>query len=622
MAQIAEAATNTSPVSSWVRQYPPLALLVVAILIAVLVLPSALNLPQANPSTVLEYAPVPPDDDTPPPNDGSISALGLGSSSGLTTGAPPTEKPKIDPKKDGGKGKKAVTKRCVGKPLRQTEDPNSPPCVPFFEGDNGGATWQGVTEDEITVLVYSSAYTTIPDNRERRNESTPAAGSYCDVDGTPNTDRNCLEDNASIEDHAVVRVTRAFSRYFNDRFQTYGRKVHFWVYFSGADTPAERKADASGNYDRLKPFAVLDNAFFGGHNDAYADAVTRRRVSLYGSFASFANSFYRDSAPYIWSFWPDVEHGSDLFVSYICSKVAPYPVAHSGNPEDQGKPRKIAFLYTKDDDFKGLQYFAEFSKLRLEQCPNGAKLDVVVEATYSRNQYQIDSHPDAVTEARDNIAKMEGAGATTIIWLGGYETQHSAAARKANWFPEWIVSGDLLNDTIDNGRAQDQDVWKHAWVVTNLIREDRTADSPARQAYREAEPSGNSNDEEDALNLYRTFFTLFKAIQVAGPELTPQSVDQGQHAIPRQASYDPRVAACFYDPADFTCVKDAMETWWDPEAPDPEGRANAVGCYRMVRNGKRYLAGTWEGTDQDVFADRSNLCNTSFAPAFLGTPAD
>src|SRR2546425_10544894 len=71
----------------WTRGYPPLLLLAVAILVVVLVLPSSLNLPQSNPSTVLEYAPVPPQDKNPPPFKGNLSSLGLGSSRTLAQGA-------------------------------------------------------------------------------------------------------------------------------------------------------------------------------------------------------------------------------------------------------------------------------------------------------------------------------------------------------------------------------------------------------------------------------------------------------------------------------------------------------------------------------------------------------
>src|SRR5438045_240883 len=105
-----------------VRKGAPLLLLIGALLIALIVLPSALNLPQTNPSTTLEYAPVPPQDDTVPPPVGNFDQFGLGQSSSIDTGGA-----------EGGdqgtqqadKGKNTSTKRCVQTPKgpKQTEDP-------------------------------------------------------------------------------------------------------------------------------------------------------------------------------------------------------------------------------------------------------------------------------------------------------------------------------------------------------------------------------------------------------------------------------------------------------------------------------------------------------------------
>src|SRR5688500_1174590 len=112
------------------------------------VLPSALNIPQSNPAETLEYAPVPPEDQNqPPPAAGNFSSLGLGSSSGIAAGASPDAELPGGGEVGGRAVKTAGTKRCVGSPPRQTEDPLSPPCVAHFEGDNGGATYQGVTRD-------------------------------------------------------------------------------------------------------------------------------------------------------------------------------------------------------------------------------------------------------------------------------------------------------------------------------------------------------------------------------------------------------------------------------------------------------------------------------------------
>src|SRR5688572_17011505 len=49
------------------RNLPPLLVTAFAMLALLAVLPSALNIPQSNPGETLEYAPVPPEDDQPPP---------------------------------------------------------------------------------------------------------------------------------------------------------------------------------------------------------------------------------------------------------------------------------------------------------------------------------------------------------------------------------------------------------------------------------------------------------------------------------------------------------------------------------------------------------------------------
>ena len=603
----------------WIRKYPPLAALVVALVITVMVLPNALNLPQSNPSTVLEYAPVPPEDDDNPPQVGSMSSLGLGTSTGLKDGSNNTNTPKPNAPRDSG-GETPVTKRCVGKPLRQTEDPNSPPCVPFFEGDNGGATWQGVTGEEIRVLVYHQTY------MRGNGETTPASGSYCDIDASkPNETKGCVDPNTGIKDVYPVRITRAYSKYFNDRFQTYNRRVHFFVYFSGADSAAARRSDAADNWERLKPFAVIDKASFGGFNDVYAEAMALRRVSVYGQFAGLKNSFYRKLAPMVWSFFPDIEHAADIYTSYVCMKVAPFQVSHAGDDKQQikmnGTDRVYALMYTTDPKYPGYKYLADLVREGLKSCPNGAKVPIATEIQFKRNTYSVDASSESANEAQLNIAELRQKKVTTVLWAGGHEAQHSAAAFTAQYFPEWVIAGDQQNDALDPTRYQNQDAFRHAWTISALLNESKIADAPCRQAFREASPDSDEDFEEtDACNFYRGFFSLFKAIQVAGPELSPASVDQGHHAIPKQASNNPFVAACFYDPGDYTCVKDAQESWWDPDAPDPEGNVDVKGCWRMVRNGKRYLAGTYEGGN-DVFGDKNAApCNTVGAQTYIYTP--
>lgn len=594
----------------WLRRYPPLLALILSLLIAVLILPSSLNLPQANPTQVAEFAPVPPEDEEPPSNEGSLSQLGLGISNSLTTAGEPSP-----PTPREGGGDRPITKDCVGNPPRQTEDPNSPPCVPHFEGDNGGETWQGVSADEITVLVYANRFCTT--GSSTGGECSPAVG-YCDVDSAPNSSEACGATDYGQQgtwkgyDHHIVQSVRALGKFFDDRFQTYDRRVHFWIYWTSANSPSSRRADAQANWERLKPFAIIDYAIFGGYSDIYSESMAKRRTMTFGSLLPRPAEYFRRYAPYLWNFWPDVEHAADMFVSYICQKVAPFPtVRNAGDDKNSrkmnGTPRRVGLLRTSDPLYPGLVYFGKLATVGIRNCPNGAQLDIVEEASHSRHQFAIDTHPDAVTEARNNIAKFIAAGVTTIVWAGGYETEHTKAAHNNQFYPEWFVAGDQYHDWIPSGRFQQQDVWRHAVLVSNFLLENDNAAAPCRQAYYEAEPGGSNDDA--ACEVYRSFFQLYKAIQVAGPYLSPEAIDQGHHTIPKQKSTSPYVAACFYDPGDFTCVKDATERWWDPDAPDPDGDVDEKGCWRVSYAGKRFIAYGWEGDDSTAFADRNDPCD-------------
>ena len=46
--------------------------------------------------------------------------------------------------------------------------------------------------------------------------------------------------------------------YFNDRYQTYSRRVHGYIYFGGrAASRPTRQADAAAAYAKVKPFATI-----------------------------------------------------------------------------------------------------------------------------------------------------------------------------------------------------------------------------------------------------------------------------------------------------------------------------------------------------------------------------
>lgn len=578
-----KSAATTGIQKMWTRRYPPITVaLLSAVLIAVIVLPSALNIPQTNPTTIAEYAPVPPEDDAPPDTTGNISALGLGSSSSLQRGVPVGGSDLPSPE-----GRRRINKRCVGKPARQTEDPMSPPCVPFFDGNNGGATWIGVTKDEIRIVIPSQNGGAARCAGTICSKGTTPQGQLCDLDKPPNTDPNCRSPQ-DTEDHWEVRGTRAILRHFNLRYQTYDRRVHIWIHWGGGGNAASQRALAADLYSRIKPFAVPLQGVF-------SEAMAARKVMSFGGTGigfDPASSFTRYS-PYLWSFNPDIEHRVEAYAGYVCSKIAGRPVTHTDGLHIDGSPmkntpRRYAFMYTSDAAWPGHHAFKDQVRPKLKECG----IEPAVEVQFPVAGAIASPRTDG-TYAVTNVAAMQDARVTTVLWFGGIETYTGQQADRQRFYPEIVIASDGHLDGLLGADFQNQNWFRHAWGPTPLLFAGNLLEEhPAYQACREGDP----NAPHDvcafaAIGNYRTLFMAFKAIQSAGPRLTPASIDRGLHSIPRIASTHPMLAACFFDPGDFTCVKDSVEQWWDPDALSPYFQT--TGCFRMSNGGTRYLTGDW-----------------------------
>ncbi|HEX9765951.1 MAG TPA: hypothetical protein VGA36_04250 [Nitriliruptorales bacterium] len=199
---------------------------------------------------------------------------------------------------------------------------------------------------------------------------------------------------------------------------------------------------------------------------------------------------------------------------------------------------------------------------------------------------------------RDNLAE----DVTTIIWPQGYEVEHSQAAARAEYRPEWVVAGDGTHDGFAATQWQERSVWAYAVVVTNQPLIPVLEEQECFNAQRDGMPSIPRSDASFGCRAsqYMDQRQLFTGIQVAGPRLDPDSIDRGFHAIPAIESTDPTLPACFYYPSDYTCVKDAAAMWWDPDATNDSG---TVGAWRMLGGGQRSLAGSWPSGD--VIANRT-----------------
>ena len=588
----AEAPTAERQVASpeWARKYPPLLTVAVALLIALTVLPSALNLPQSNPQETLEYAPVPPEDENDSPPDGNLSALGLGSSAGIQGGgadggdggAPPPPPPRG--------GAIAGNIRCSAN-NQQTFDPLSPPCVPFFEGNNFGKTYSiGVTKDEIRLLFYLDGGVTYITGSNADNQRAPGDAIY-DLFKSPEENQKANGNAETKPEHLTVQAMRVWQAYFNQRFQTYKRRVHFFMQFANGNSPEVRRADAARALKEVEPFAVVSIA--EGNEETYLTAMARKGVLNFGSFGVRPASFFDSFPKLVWGYLPSVEQQLESFGSYLCNQVvgrapvlASADLQQQANVENEGK-RKLGLLYTSSDDFPGFQLMTQ----KVEETVKGCGGSFAKRASFSGCCLAQD--PSSAGSMSQDIASFRQAGVTTVVWTGGITGNFARQAASQGYYPEYIILGDTILDAKHPVRLSQSSAAfdGRAIVVTPQPFQPGIEQQLCFQAYREIDKKTPNQDLAYTCNYYTNLFQFFVGIQVAGPKLTPSAMDKGFHAIPQRYSGSPVVPACFYKPGDYTCIKDGAAYIWSANKTAPGDQQ--PGCWTAIEGGKRYAPGTW-----------------------------
>lgn len=534
------AATTRARSRQLLRRFPALALLGAAAALALL-LPSALVVPSSPPTSLAEYAPVPGVGEGRSDISSFASAmsggLGFGSGSGAAAGAPAP---------NGPGQRKPRLKRCVGKPPRQTEDPLSPPCVPYFQGDNFGATARGVTADEIRVVLY--------DVRLARTDPP--------VDRTNSTDPNDYKSG--------------FVRHFNDRYQTYGRTVRLFE-IGGSVRPEDQRSDVQRVLE-LDAFAVIDVV---GAESLVSQAAALGIVSL--SFQTHRRADYQKVAPYLISHLPDIEDQVAIWGSQICSRVGSGPAVHSGNPGDRNRNRVFGIL---NGDVAPLRDMARLLRQDLRD-----RCDIQIHA-------EAGGQPGPDDLALD-IAHLRGEGVTSVLYLSRISPAYYVSNASAQgWHPEWFF-GTRLTSTVaydTNAGARQYGVgWRQASGASYDVIRPARPQQEWYQALREYCPTCEEPQSPTYTHVpqYQQLRLLYWGIQSAGPRLTAHTIDRGLHAIPPRASVRPEVPAAYFAPGNYSFIKDAMEIWWDSTGDDPTG--HEPGCYRLSDDGFRFRAGEWRG---------------------------
>jgi hypothetical protein len=577
----------TPPLTRAPRRWPALASGFTAAVLVLLVLPNPLKVPQQNPTATAEYAPVPGNSDDAAEN-ANFGETGLAGSAGIGAGGngagnlpgifkPPP--PQFRPRQ----------KLCVGNPPRQTEDPLSPPCVPFFDGDNGGETYRGVTAKAIEVVLYNDL----------------------GVDGDMNEawEPNQETTGASAQPYAyvnLVRTIKAQLRYFQGRYQTYGRTVHVRALPASGGLSSscpQREGDALVTRQDYNPFATVH---LGDNGQCYmAKLAHDLKVPSFGLNSDVKRSVYEGSKPYIWGFFPDQEEEAQWSASFLCRTLKGHNAEFAKDPELKPLERKFGLIIPQVGMTRGPE-MRELGELLIKYSRQICGLDLT---THMFEYKASGTGPAGARESANIMTDFKTKKVTTVIcYCVAVATEVTVStmqnqARSLNYFPEWYWDhASRMFRAIWERQYGDQQVSNFG--ISHHWRQPEYHSQQHYKAYAQAE-TGSEPNAFFNFDLYHLFLNLFESIQAAGPHLTPETVQQGMYTFNYTSAKNPFVPTGGYGPynghavADLNFVDTAMAWWWDPR-----GRADGEtedGCLRLMNRGQRYYWDQWPTNDDAMY---------------------
>ena len=492
------------------------------------------------------------------PTAGTTSGTGTPTHGGVTAGVATQGDPNAAPDCDTARGRIKIPSIYA------------PNCVGVFSGDNGGATYRGVTGDTITIAIYETELS-------ESAQAIAAAGGATDETSDEEDDANR---------NLVIKAYEA-------HFETYGRTVK-WVKVPASgpeDDDAAAKADAIEVATKVKAFAS-----FGGPTgtNAYANELAARGVLCFCT-ASQPIENYLAWAPYVWSGLMSSSQGYIHRSEYVCKRLKGKPAKFAGSAAFKTRTRTFALVYydTADQAYKA---GADFMEKKLAEC--GVKLGLRL-ATKGAH---IDT-TGAQDEARIYAAKLADAEITSVLFAGDpfYPIFLTQESTNQQYDPEWIITGSTLSDTAFFARLYDQRQWRNAFGISFLTaRVDTEISDP------EFVVNWHYGQELASYPNITDLSRLYTGVHLAGPKLTPETFRDGLFSFKPTKNFITQFAVSYgrglWPWDDYLAADDTTEIWWDPVATgESETGTQGTGLYRYVDGGKRYLPGEWPSTDPKAF---------------------
>jgi hypothetical protein len=461
-------------------------------------------------------------------------------------------------------------------------------CYAPFKGDNGGATYQGVTANSVKVVLY------LPEPHDP--VLSYIEGSIADTDTNAQT----------------IATAERYAKFLQTYYETYGRTIDLipFVATGPATDDISARADATTIAQTIKPFAVVGGPILTA---AFGQEIVANKIFCIDCIPSQPDSFYAANSPYAIGLDMNADEAQIQLADYIGAQLKGRPAAHAGDPAIRGETRKFGLVYIstgQDSEIQTDHFVQSLAKFGVKLAARLAYTSPVTMNSVSL------------------IAKLKAAGVTSVIFSGDPVAPGSLtrAATSQNYFPEWIISGSALTDTTIFARTYDQKQWAHAFGISFLgARTDPKVSGSIylyHWFYGKNPPAATGAATTTPLETL-----LYVGVQATGPDLTPANFLAALFAAPKspEALTQPMITYGnhgIWPQTDYLGIDDATEIWWNPKAVGPD-ELNHVGkgLYEYVQGGKRYLPGQWPNSAPDVFTTNGAITIYETIPPAESVPS-
>ena len=553
-------ATNRRKGDRSLEKYLPVGYFALVLAIVLVVLPSVLRQQPPTQNNTEALSPNAPNNH----QTSIIAALHAASSgtAGIGNGIGNQGPPGLGGNGPGGGGASNVPRSCpfgFGNPPRQTFSVYSAPCAAAWHGNNGGATYQGVTDDTVRIAVGD------PDTGWGTDGPVPTT--------------------VTSNESAGERTLTVIQDWLNSRYQFYGRRLQFYL-VNGSETPSNEVAAADEAADEWHVFGGAE-----GREATMTEFARQKMVDFGDTIDQLPASYYNSHDPWLYGIGMDSTELSQLDAEMICKQLWGRNASYAGDPTMQTQKRKLGLMILDDGSYSQVQGMMQQDMA--QDC--GASFAAVV-GFHSSTVVGAEGDQQATATA---VAKMRAAGVTTVVsaidWVTAIAVTNEAAGE--GYVPEWYYSGAGSIDNNGTSRDQNQTEWGHAFGVTSFEIPRPLQDTDCYRVYVSIDPS-NTPDSLVCSNHFFEYVEIANAIQQAGPHLTPQTFQQGLFSMGIRPPNPNWSIGGGFGPDHHSYADVVSIIWWNPSATAVDGNA---GSWEYVENGARYAPGQIPTGDLGLF---------------------